>query len=80
VTGCATTEVGVRRAFLYSDGKMNPIKGDGNTSAGWAINAGDEVAGDAILERREQVYREARSSNPRRWTQQTRNQKLQDEV
>lgn len=33
-----------------------------------------------ILAHREQVYREARSRNPRRWTQQTRNWKLQDEV
>lgn len=34
----------------------------------------------AILAQREQVYREARSRNPQRWTQQTRNWKLQDEV
>lgn len=34
----------------------------------------------AIMEHREQVYREAKSRNPRRWTQQTRNWKLQDEV
>ena len=34
----------------------------------------------AIMERREQVYRAARNRNPQRWTQQTRNGKLQDEV
>jgi len=34
----------------------------------------------AILAQREQVYREAKCKNPRRWTQQTRNWKLKDEV
>jgi len=33
-----------------------------------------------ILAKREQVYSEAKSRNPRRWTQQTRNWKLKDEV
>lgn len=34
----------------------------------------------AILAQREQVYHEARSRNPQRWSQQTRNWKLKDEV
>jgi len=34
----------------------------------------------AILAHREQVYHEARNRNPRRWTKQTRNWKLEDEV
>lgn len=34
----------------------------------------------AILEKREQVYRDAKRKNPARWTQQTRNWKLKDEV
>jgi putative transposase len=34
----------------------------------------------AIMVHREQVYSEAKSRNPRRWTQQTRNWKLEDEV
>lgn len=34
----------------------------------------------AIMAHREQVYHEAKSRNPGRWTQQTRNWKLQDEV
>jgi hypothetical protein len=34
----------------------------------------------AILAHREQVYREARNRNPRRWSQGTRNWKLEDQV
>jgi putative transposase len=34
----------------------------------------------AILAQREQVYHEARDRNPQRWSQQTRNWKLKDEV
>lgn len=34
----------------------------------------------AILAQREQIYCEAKRRNPRRWTQQTRNWKLKDEV
>jgi putative transposase len=34
----------------------------------------------AIMERREQVYHEARNRNPQRWTQGTRNWKLEDQV
>lgn len=34
----------------------------------------------AIMAHREQVYREAKSRHPRRWSQQTRNWKLDDEV
>ena len=34
----------------------------------------------AILAQREQVYHEARNRNPQRWSQQTRNWKLKDEV
>ena len=34
----------------------------------------------AILTQREQVYHEARNKNPQRWSQQTRNWKLKDEV
>lgn len=34
----------------------------------------------AIMAQREQVYREAKSRNPRRWTKQTRNWKLEEEV
>jgi putative transposase len=34
----------------------------------------------AILERREQVYHEARNRNPQRWSQGIRNWKLEDQV
>jgi putative transposase len=34
----------------------------------------------AIPERREQVYLEARNRNPQRWSQGTRNWKLEDQV
>jgi putative transposase len=32
------------------------------------------------MERREQVYHEARNRNPQRWSQGTRNWKLEDQV
>lgn len=35
---------------------------------------------EAILKQREQVYREAKRRNPQRWTQHTRNWKLNDQV
>ncbi|WP_143133331.1 integrase core domain-containing protein, partial [Pseudoduganella namucuonensis] len=34
----------------------------------------------AILARREQVYRDAKNRNPQRWSQDTRNWKLEDQV